>query len=179
MYSPPVSQSSTQRPGILSRLRRDIPFFAIAVAVFVLDQLTKGAIRATLLPGESAPQDTWVRLTHVTNTGAAFGLFPNQSIFLLVTTVIGVAAILLYYLNPPVRSGFLTLALGLQLGGAMGNLLDRLRLGYVTDFLDFRVWPVFNLADSAIVVGVTILAVFLVLGERTQPAGGPADGRQA
>ena len=179
MYSPPVSQSSTQRPGVLSRLRRDIPFFAIAVAVFILDQLTKGAIRAMLLPGESVPKDTWVRLTHVTNTGAAFGLFPNQSIFLLVTTVIGVAAILLYYLNPPVRSHVLTMALGLQLGGAMGNLLDRLRLGYVTDFLDFRVWPVFNLADSAIVVGVTILAVFLVLGERTQPAGGPADGRQA
>lgn len=144
-------------------------FFFVAGAVLLLDQLTKGVVRALLEPGQSAPADGWFRFTHVTNTGAAFGLFPNQSVFLLVTTFIGVAAILLYYLNPPMSSPFLTLSLGLQLGGAMGNLVDRLRLGHVTDFLDFRVWPVFNLADSAIVVGVAVLAAFLLLGDRKPP----------
>ncbi len=161
-------------PSIQGRLRRDALFFSLAALVFALDQLTKGIIRATLDPGESVPPDGWVRLTHVTNTGAAFGLFPDQSFVLLITTLVGVAAIVMYYLYPPVDTPFLTLSLGLQLGGALGNLLDRLLQGHVTDFLDFRVWPVFNLADSAIVVGVIVLAAFLLLSdrkaERTTPA---------
>ncbi len=148
------------------RFLKGLPFFLIAAIVFVLDQATKSLIRSNLLPGESIPPDGWFRLTHVTNTGAAFGLFPDQSFILLVTTVIGVTAIVVYYLYPPVQSPFLTLALGLQLGGAIGNLLDRLRFGHVTDFLDFRVWPVFNMADSAIVVGVCILAFFLIWDDR-------------
>ena len=152
-------------PRIEGRLRRDALFFSLAALVFVADQVTKNVIRATLLPGQSVPQDGWVRLTHVTNTGAAFGLFPDQSLVLLVTTLVGVAAIVLYYLYPPVDTPFLTLSLGLQLGGAMGNLLDRLTQGHVTDFLDFRIWPVFNVADSAIVVGVIVLAGFLLLND--------------
>ena len=148
------------------RLRRDALFFTLAIFVFALDQLTKSLIRAALLPGQSFPADWWVRLTHVTNTGAAFGLFPDQSLVLLVTTLVGVAAIVLYYLYPPVDTPFLTISLGLQLGGAIGNLLDRLTQGHVTDFIDFRVWPVFNVADSAIVVGVIVLAGFLLLSER-------------
>lgn len=153
-------------PGIERPLRRDALFFSLAVLVFALDQLSKAIIRATLAPGQSVPQDGWVRLTHVTNTGAAFGLFPDQSFVLLITTLVGVAAIVMYYLYPPVDTPFLTMSLGLQLGGAMGNLVDRVFQGHVTDFLDFRVWPVFNLADSAIVVGVIVLAGFLLLNDR-------------
>ena len=148
------------------RLRRDALFFILAALVFAIDQFTKSLIRAALAPGQSIPEDGWVRLTHVTNTGAAFGLFPDQSLVLLVTTLVGVAAIVLYYLYPPVDTPFLTLSLGLQLGGAMGNLVDRVFLGHVTDFLDFRVWPVFNVADSAIVVGVVVLGGFLLLNDR-------------
>ncbi|MBI2887832.1 MAG: signal peptidase II [Chloroflexi bacterium] len=162
----PVAHLQRDNVRVAGRLKRDALFFLIAGLVFALDQGTKSLIRATLAPGESVPPESWFRITHVTNTGAAFGILPDQSLLLLVTTVVGVAAIVLYYLNPPVHSIFLTLSLGLQLGGAMGNLVDRLRQGYVTDFLDFRVWPVFNLADSAIVVGVAILAAFLVLSDR-------------
>lgn len=161
-----MAQLERDNVRVEGRLKRDALFFLIAGLVFALDQGTKSLIRATLAPGESVPPESWFRITHVTNTGAAFGILPDQSLLLLVTTVVGVAAIVLYYLNPPVHSPLLALSLGLQLGGALGNLVDRLRQGYVTDFLDFRVWPVFNLADSAIVVGVAILAAFLVLSDR-------------
>ena len=157
-------------PSLMTRIRRrlrgDALFFSIAGTVFLLDQATKSAVRLALQPGESVPVEGWVRLTHVTNTGAAFGLFTDQSVFLLLTTLVGVAAITIYYFFPPANSPFLTSGLGLQLGGALGNLLDRIRLGHVTDFLDFRVWPVFNVADSAIVTGVVLLVIFFLLSER-------------
>jgi len=168
-----MSAPTTSKPNLARRLKRDALFFAIAVLVFALDQATKIMIRSTLAPGESIPADGWFRLTHVTNTGAAFGLFPNQSVILLVTTVIGMAAILTYYLYPPVQTPILTVSLGLQLGGAVGNLVDRISLGHVTDFLDFRIWPVFNLADSAIVVGVCVLTGYMVLFDRAAKAPPP------
>ena len=80
-------------PHLEGRLKRDALFFSLALFVFALDQVTKGLVRGALLPGQSMPEDGWVRLTHVTNTGAAFGLFPDQSFVLLVTTLVGVAAI--------------------------------------------------------------------------------------
>ncbi len=159
---------------------RDVLFFGLAAGVFLLDQFTKTWIRDNLLPGQSIPEEGWFRITHVTNTGAAFGLFTNQSMFLLVTTLVGLTAIVAYYVYPPVNTPFLTVSLGLQLGGAIGNLVDRLRLGHVTDFLDFRIWPVFNVADSAIVVGVCVLGFFLLWGDRffapAAPPPGPETG---
>jgi signal peptidase II len=92
----------------------------------------------------------------------------------MVTTFFGLAAILLYYLYPPMEHGVLRLALGLQLGGAMGNLADRVRLGKVTDFIDVGPWPSFNVADSSIVVGVAIIIGFFLLAEsRHRSAQGP------
>lgn len=154
----------------MGRVKRDLLFFGMALGVFLVDQATKMAVRANLAPGESVPAEGWFRFTHVTNTGAAFGLFQGQGALLLVTTVIGVAAILTYYLYPPVQTPVLTMSLGLQLGGAIGNLVDRLTLGHVTDFFDFRVWPVFNIADSAIVVGVVTLTGYLLLFDRSGKA---------
>jgi signal peptidase II len=101
----------------------------------------------------------------VTNTGAAFGILQGQGFFLTVTTLFGLLAILLYYLYPPMEHGLLRIALGLQLGGAIGNLTDRVRLGGVTDFIDPRYWPAFNIADSAIVIGVTTIVGFFLLSE--------------
>ena len=160
--------------GKVRSLRRDGLFFVLAVLVFALDQLTKGIVRASLAPGQSVPPDGWFRFTHVTNTGAAFGLFPDQSFVLLITTLVGVAAIVMYYLYPPVDTPFLTISLGLQLGGAMGNLLDRILLGHVTDFLDFDYWPAFNLADTFIVVGVALLFLSFVAADRSSPRVGSA-----
>ena len=156
------------------RLRNDLVFFVIAGLVVALDQVTKHLVRANLALGESVPEEGPLRITYVTNTGAAFGILQGQTLFLMVTTFFGLAAILLYYLYPPMEHGVLRLALGLQLGGAMGNLADRVRLGKVTDFIDVGPWPSFNVADSSIVVGVAIIIGFFLLAEsRHRSAQGP------
>jgi signal peptidase II len=147
------------------RLHNDLFFFVIAGLVVALDQATKHLVRANLALGESVPDEGPLRITYVTNTGAAFGILQGQTLFLMVTTFFGLAAILLYFLYPPMEHGVLRLALGLQLGGAVGNLADRVRLGKVTDFIDVGPWPAFNVADSSIVVGVTIIIGFFLLAE--------------
>ncbi len=139
-----------------------------------LDQVTKYLVRTNLSLGESFPEEGPVRITYVTNTGAAFGILQGQTLFLMVTTFFGLAAILLYHLYPPMEHGILRLALGLQLGGAVGNLADRVRLdGKVTDFVDIGPWPNFNVADSSIVVGVTVIIAFFLLIEGRHRAQGP------
>lgn len=162
------------------RLRDDVVFFSVALLIFVLDQATKSIIRHTLAVDESWPDPSWfVRITHVTNTGAAFGLLQGQALFLTITTILGVGAIVLYYLYPPFEHGVLRLAMGMLLGGALGNLTDRLHLGHVTDFIDFRFWPAFNVADSSITVGVTILILAYLLQEWRAPQPGKHHGTAA
>lgn len=146
----------------------------IAVCVVAVDQLTKRAVVANLPPGQSwAPLpvlDKWFSFTMVTNRGAAFGLFPGLgSVFMVVAIVVAVI-ITVYYWHMPAGHSLVKVSLGLQLGGALGNLIDRLRFGYVIDFIDFKVWPVFNLADISIVVGVALLAYALLWepGERDE-----------
>jgi signal peptidase II len=143
--------------------RRELFLFLPTAVVVAADQLTKLWIRSNLAYGQSVPEDGLVRLTHVQNTGAAFGILANQSFLLLVTAIVGIAALLLFYRYPGFNIPALQGALGLVLGGAGGNLIDRLRFGYVTDFIDLQVWPVFNLADSAIVGGIGFLALFLLI----------------
>ena len=171
-----LAEATGAAPGwrLWSRVPNDLLFFVIAGLVVALDQVTKYVVRANLALGESFPDEGPVRITYVTNTGAAFGILQGQTLFLMVTTFFGLAAILLYYLYPPMEHGILRLALGLQLGGAVGNLADRVRVGKVTDFIDIGPWPNFNLADSSIVVGVAIIICFFLLTEsRQQRAQGP------
>ncbi len=162
-----VGDEDTRLAGSINRrVLRDAPFFLIAVAVFVLDQATKAVVRGNLSLGESWPSDDWlVKITHVTNSGAAFGILQGQGMFLIVTAVLAIGAIVFYYACPPLEHGLLRLALGLQLGGAGGNLLDRVRFGEVTDFIDFPRYPSFNIADSSIVIGLAVLIGFFVLSE--------------
>jgi signal peptidase II len=149
---------------MLRRLKRDAPFFMVAIGVFALDQLTKAIVRNGLALGESWPSESWlVKITHVTNTGAAFGILQGQGLFLTVTAIIAIGAIVFYYAFPPLEHGLLRVALGLQLGGAAGNLIDRLRFGEVTDFFHFPHYPAFNIADSSIVVGLFVIAGFILL----------------
>lgn len=156
--------------AVLRRLKRDAPFFLLAAAVLGFDQLTKSVVRNSLALGESWPSEDWlVKITHVTNSGAAFGILQGQSVFLTVTAVVAIAAIALYYAFPPLEHGLLRLALALQLGGASGNLLDRLRFGEVTDFVHFPHYPAFNVADSSIVIGLVVIGAFFVLAERKKP----------
>ena len=142
-------------------------FFTTALLLVAADQLSKLGIRSNLAIGESLFEVGFFRLTRVHNAGAAFGLFQGQSFLLTIIALVGVAALLLYAFFFHHRFPFLgnwlgKLALGLVLGGTVGNLIDRVYLGYVTDFIDFNFWPAFNIADSAIVVGVIILAYSLI-----------------
>lgn len=175
-----VDEALARRDGLLSRLggrlRRDLPFFLLAASVLAFDQATKAVVRGSLALGESWPSEGWlVKVTHVTNTGAAFGILQGQGLFLTVTAVLAIGAIFFYYAFPPLEHGLLRLALGLQLGGAAGNLTDRLRFGEVTDFIDFPRYPEFNVADSSITIGLAVIIGFFVFSERRQ-RGRDADG---
>jgi signal peptidase II len=156
---PPV-----KRP--LSRIRRDLVFFGVALFILGFDQVTKAIINRSLRVGESWPDPDWfVKITHVTNTGAAFGILQGQAAFLAITSIIGIGAIVVYYLFPPFDHWIVRVAMGMLLGGAAGNFLDRVRVGHVTDFIDFSFWPTFNVADSSISIGVTVLIVGYLFDE--------------
>ena len=151
------------------RLRRSV-FLGAALLVVALDQATKAIVRASLGRGEAWPDDWPLRLNHVTNTGAAFGILQGQTGFLIITATVGLAAIYLYYRYPPFDHIVAPIAIGLMLGGALGNLIDRVRVGEVTDFIDFRWWPSFNVADSAISIGiVTLLLGYILFSDRSPP----------
>ena len=145
----------------------NIVFFSLTLLVIAADQLSKIWIRSNLAIGESLPETGLVRLTHISNTGAAFGLFQGHSFPLTIVALVGATVILLFALYFYRRFPFYDrrlgkLALGLMLGGTIGNLIDRLNQGFVTDFIDIGIWPTFNVADSAVVVGV-ILFVYRLL----------------
>ncbi len=145
----------------------------VALLTLVADQLSKAWVRENLALYESwAPIPALARyftFTHVTNTGIAFGLFREWGSILVAVAVVIIAFLLLYTHQLAAARWPIQVALGLQLGGAFGNLIDRIRFGFVTDFLDFKFWPVFNLADSAIVVGMLLLLILMGLEERAQP----------
>lgn len=145
-----------------SKSKAGLIFPLIALAVILLDQVTKSWIVTHMVPGQSIPQDGAIAISYVRNTGAAFGLLANQSLLITFAALVGIAAIFLYYAHPPLQTLWIRAGLGLILGGAIGNLADRLRLGYVIDFIDLRVWPVFNVADSCITVGTGILAYYFL-----------------
>ena len=142
----------------------------VAIVVLALDQLAKTWVSTSLTEGGwwSPMPGLWrvFRVTHITNSGAAFGIFPNQGNFFIVIAVVVALAIVLYYRYLPTGSWLVRLSLGLQLGGAMGNLLDRIRYGHVVDFIDIGFWPIFNVAHIAIVTGVGILAYCLWRDDR-------------
>ncbi len=136
-----------------------VPWVMLATALG-LDQLTKALVIENLRRGESWPEEGFFRFTHAWNTGTAFSLFQDQSTIL--TFVSFAAVIALYFVYRSVESPtiWVRMAFGLLLGGAFGNLIDRIRLGHVTDFIDVGPWPIFNIADSSIVVGIFVLFLF-------------------
>ena len=139
---------------------------AIALAAIIADQVTKHVVASNLRLGEGVHVVGPFTIRHVQNSGIAFGLFSNATAAVIVVTAIAIGWMLVYFARSGARHPVLPVALGLVIGGSVSNLADRVRLGFVTDFLDFRYWPAFNLADSFIVIGVGILLVALVLAER-------------
>ena len=144
-------------------------------AVFLLDQISKQFIKTFLSYGESWPGDGVFRLTHVTNSGAAFGFFTNATPVLVVASIIAIGFLIYFYRTHTAPRPILRLAIGLQMGGALGNLTDRLYAGAVVDFIDLAWWPVFNVADSSIVVGMFILVSILLFSEQPSTAAQEAE----
>ena len=135
---------------------------SIAFAVLFLDHLTKFLAIRNIGLNESLPIiEGFFHLTFITNTGTAFGLFKGVNFVFVAFSIAVVAAILYNIKNIKENEKSVQAAVGLLLGGALGNLLDRIVHGFVVDFLDFRIWPVFNIADSAITVSV-IMLIFLL-----------------
>jgi signal peptidase II len=142
-----------------------VALVAIALAAVAADQLTKHIVASQLQLDESIRfGPLWIH--HVRNSGIAFGFFAQATAVVIVLTGLAVAWMLAFFARSGARHPILPVALGLVIGGSVSNLLDRVRLGYVTDFLDLRWWPAFNLADSFIVIGVLVLLGALVLAER-------------
>ena len=139
---------------------------ALALVAIAADQLTKHLVASDLRLGQGVHiiGPFWIR--HVQNSGIAFGLFASATPAVIVVTGLAVAWMLAYFARSGARHPVLPIALGLVIGGSVSNLADRVRLGHVTDFLDFRYWPAFNLADSFIVIGVAVLLGALVLTDR-------------
>jgi signal peptidase II len=139
---------------------------AVALAALGADQLTKSIVTSRLDLNDEVHVIGPFSIHHVTNSGIAFGLFASATSIVILLTGLAVAWMLYFFARSGSRHPVLPVALGLVIGGSVSNLLDRVRLGHVTDFLDFRYWPAFNLADSFIVVGVAALLLALVASDR-------------
>jgi signal peptidase II len=143
-----------------------VALLAVALAALFADQLTKHIVSSRLALGEEVAVLGPFSIHHVQNSGIAFGLFASATSFVILLTGVAVGWMLLFFARSGARHPILPVGLGLVIGGSGSNLVDRVRLGHVTDFLDLRFWPAFNLADTFIVVGVAVLLVTLVTTER-------------
>ena len=149
--------------GFVREARAALPILLVMAATFAADQLTKHLARESLRLGESWPATGFFRFTYGTNSGTAFGLFPDQTVLLTVASVAAIGFIIYFHRTHGGRDWISKLTIGLLLGGAFGNLFDRVVAGEVTDFIDVGPWPIFNIADSSIVVGIAALVIRLAL----------------
>ena len=161
-------------------MKRLAPYLALLGTVVLLDQVTKALLVRSLPLHEYVPIiDGFLSLSHVHNRGAAFGVLsdaslPYQPVLLSALSLAALLAIAYYFVRLPAAARLPRLALALVLGGAVGNLIDRVRLGYVVDFVHVywrqHAWPDFNVADSAITVGVVLLILDILLESRSEPS---------
>ena len=139
---------------------------AVGLTALGADQLTKAIVTNRLDLGDEVHVVGSFSIHHVTNSGIAFGLFASATPIVILLTAVAVTWMLYFFARSGSRHPVLPVALGLVIGGSVSNLLDRVRLGHVTDFIDLRYWPAFNLADTFIVVGVAALLLALVAADR-------------
>lgn len=140
-----------------------MPILLLALVVVIMDQLSKFYIQTHMVLGMSVPvlEDVF-HITYILNPGAAFGLFEHQTAFFVMIAAGMVIATLYFYPKIPKQYKLLRFGMGLMVGGALGNVIDRIKTGYVVDFFDFRIWPIFNIADAGIVCGVGCI-IFTIL----------------
>jgi signal peptidase II len=160
------------------RQARWLLFLGLAVVVVVVDQLTKAWLVARLQPGEFEPViGDLLRIVHSQNSGALFGLFKDQALLFGIVSV-AVVGLIVWYHGSSGRNTLLSLALGLLLGGAIGNMIDRFRIGYVVDWVDAGIGTLrfytFNVADSMITVAILLLLLGAFMPERSHGAAGGA-----
>jgi|OM-RGC.v1.023445734 signal peptidase II len=147
-------------------------FWLTLITVFLTDQFSKYLLQLNLLKNESIPVLPPVfYITYIENPGAAFGIMAHKTGFFIAISLLVVAGTLFFY-RQIIKTTLLQLQVGLIVGGSLGNLLDRLRIGQVVDFLDFRIWPVFNIADTAIVIGVGLLIWDTLFHSKKHPRDG-------
>jgi signal peptidase II len=152
--------------SLAASLAQWLALAAIALAAIAADQVTKHVVTSHLQLDEGLHVVGPFWIHHVQNSGIAFGLFASATPIVIVLTGLAVAWMLGFFARSGARHPILPVSLGLVIGGSLSNLVDRVRLGHVTDFLDLRFWPAFNLADSFIVVGVGILLFTMVRADR-------------
>lgn len=177
----PPSPRAVRRPG--GWRIRWIAFIGLAAAIVVVDQLAKAAVTAALAPGQSvAIVDDLLRIVFGQNTGALFGLFKDNALMFGLVSLVVIGLIVAYHWRAA-PSPYLTITLGLLLGGAVGNMVDRLRLGYVVDFVDAGIgttrFYTFNVADSAISLSVVLLLLAALRPSLVDRAPKPVAARPA
>lgn len=132
----------------------------VALGVLALDLFTKYIVQSQMELFQSIPVINNVfHITYILNPGAAFGMLANKTAFFIIVTLFLLLGVAMFYKQLKQQGTVAVLALGMVVGGALGNMIDRFRYGQVVDFLDFRVWPIFNLADVAIVMGMALLVI--------------------
>ena len=155
-------------------LKWNIIFLLLAAIVIILDQISKTWVQTHMFPGQSMPETGFFRIIYAQNTGAAFSIFYGKAAILTYVSIFGTLLILAYNFLlaryfPMLQTRWNKVALGFILGGTIGNLIDRFTLHYVRDFISVGPWPVFNIADSSIVVGVIMFALsILQLSRKTE-----------
>jgi len=155
----------------LIQSKRSLLSFVIILLVIAADQVSKFLIRSNFYLGQSLPENSFFSITYVQNTGAVFGVFQGNNRILMLVVIIEAFLILFCYAVARLRyhewdTTFISVVFGLIMGGLIGNLIDRINLGFVTDFISVGPWPVFNIADSAGVVGVILLIINILFMKR-------------
>ena len=169
-HKPGPTTTTAPAPPVAQRPKRQhLRFASLAVVVIALDQLTKVILRETLELGEREWLAQFFAFSHVANDGGAFGLFGGANTVLAVSAVVAIGVVAIYYFFPPLDHWLVRSGLALILGGAVGNLLDRIYQGHVTDFIDFIHFPAFNVADAAINVGVAAIVIAILFGDNLRP----------
>ena len=168
----PRPQTAVPAATHIPTKRRAWLFYVIAACVLFLDQASKLAIVAHMQLGDSFPAlGGLLSVTYRHNTGAAFSLLPSATVGLAVLAAIVIVIIVAFGRHAAARSGPLLAGLSLQLGGAAGNFVDRVRLGHVVDFIDVHFWPVFNVADIGITCGAILVVAAIIFDPRLKDIG--------
>ena len=137
-----------------------IPFLGLLIA----DQAVKHLVRTTMVQGQSIPIiENIFHITYIENPGAAFGILAYQRMLVLILTAVIVGVMIYLYFSLSNKKSLTAISLGIVVSGAIGNFIDRFMQGTVTDFLDFRIWPIFNIADIAICVGLALICYFIII----------------